>query len=192
MKLKPLSVMHTLAEYFHRDALDFASRFDLLWEAGPLMHKMGRTKTFIDLLMGCECALKCHGFLSHLSEQPIDVYRQIRGFSHNIANLADYAAFLQNRIYYDHLKVQLASFPVFLRYSLDAHEIFFPLLLDRNDAELNYSQTIGNDAWVLRVRAILEDLNTSVSYQFSGFVSTDIDLLLAHAKQMREFTESCR
>lgn len=63
MDEKPLSVAHTLAEHFQRDALDFAARFDLLWEAGPLLHKMGRTKSFVDLLMGCECALKCHCFL---------------------------------------------------------------------------------------------------------------------------------
>lgn len=53
-----MSVLRSLAEHFHRDAVDFGARFDLLWEAGPLMHKMGRTKTFTDLLMGCECALK--------------------------------------------------------------------------------------------------------------------------------------
>src|SRR5258708_6248059 len=104
MELKPLSVMHTLAQHFHRDAVDFSSRFDLLWEAVPLMHKMGRTKTFIDLLMGCECALKCHGFLGHVTEQPRDVYRRIRGFGHNIADLADYATFLQDRTYYSQLK----------------------------------------------------------------------------------------
>lgn len=55
MNLKPMSVLHSLAEHFHRDAVDFGARFDLLWEAGPLMHKMGRTKSFTDLLMGCEC-----------------------------------------------------------------------------------------------------------------------------------------
>ena len=191
MDTKPLSVMHTLAEHFHRDAIDFVSRFDLLWEAGPLMHKMGRTKTFIDLLMGCECALKCHGFLSHLTEQPRDVYRRIRSFGHNIANLADYATFLQDRTYYNHLKNRLATFPVFLRYSLDAYETFFPSFLDRSNAELNYSQTIGNNAWVLEIREALEGLNTSVTDQLSGFVTTDLEALFAHEKQMREFAESC-
>jgi hypothetical protein len=37
-------------------------RFDQLWEAGPPMHKMGRMKSFVDLLIGCECTLKAHGF----------------------------------------------------------------------------------------------------------------------------------
>ncbi|MDI3514192.1 MAG: hypothetical protein PWP40_1421 [Rhodocyclaceae bacterium] len=74
--VKPMSIAHTLAEHFHRDSVDFAQRFDLLWEAGPLMHKLGRIKSFIDLLMACECALKAHGFLGRLNEDPREIYRK--------------------------------------------------------------------------------------------------------------------
>jgi len=191
MDSKPLSVMHTLADHFHRDALDFAARFDLLWEAAPLMHKMARTKSFVDLLMGCECALKCHGIFGHLKEQPRDVYRRIRGFGHRVGDLADYAAFLDDRTHYNHLKDQLSEFPVFLRYSLDAYETFFPSFLDRKAADLNYSQTIGNNPWVLEIRASLEALNASVEGHIGGLVTADLVELLAHEKEMHEFAESC-
>lgn len=188
---KPLSVMHTLAEHFQRDALDFATRFDVLWEAGPLMHKMGRTKCFVDLLMGCECALKCHCFLSHLDESPSKVYRQVRGYGHNIGVLADYARLMTDRTYYDHLKTALSEFPVFIRYSLDAYETFFPSFLDRNAADKNYSQTIGSNQWVLEIRTKLEVLNDAITDHLGGLVPTDIEVLLAHEKEMREFAEAC-
>ncbi|MGV8897876.1 MAG: hypothetical protein ACOH2B_01350 [Burkholderiaceae bacterium] len=189
MDSKPLSVLLTLAEHFHLDAVDFATRFDFLWEAGPLMHKMGRTKTFIDLLMGCECALKAHCFLSHLNEEPSKIYSAVRRLGHKIGDLADYAAFLQDRSEYDRLKSQLANFPIFLRYSLDAYETFFPSFIDREAADLNYSKTIGDNAWVSQVRASLDSLNTSVASQFSGFVTDDIGEIFAHERAMKELAK---
>lgn len=55
---KSVSVHHSIAEYYWLDARDFLSRFDALWDVET--HKTGRIKTFVDLLMGCECALKSH------------------------------------------------------------------------------------------------------------------------------------
>jgi hypothetical protein len=186
-----MSVLDSLAEHFHRDALDFAARFDLLWEAGPLMHKMGRTKTFIDLLLGCECALKAHAFLSHLDGDPVEIYRQVRKRGHRIGDLVDYAELLDDRTTYSRLKDELAQFSVFLRYSLDAYETFFPSFVDRANADLNYSKTIGNNAWVLQVREYLEGLNVASGQRFGGFVTDSLEELLAYDKAMKEFAEAC-
>lgn len=191
MDLKPMSVLSSLAEHFHRDAVDFCARFDLLWEAGPLMHKMGRTKTFTDLLMGCECALKAHAFLSHLDGNPIETYKKIRRLGHRIDALADYATLLKDRAKYNLLRTELAPFSVFLRYSLDANETFFPSFVDRAEADLNYSKTIGNNTWVLKIRESLEVLNTSSENSFGGFVTNSIEEIIAHEKSMKEFAKAC-
>ena len=42
-KSKPTSLLHSIAEHFQNDSRDFAIRFDVLWENGSLLHKMGRT-----------------------------------------------------------------------------------------------------------------------------------------------------
>lgn len=191
MHPKPTSVLHSLAEHFHRDALDFGTRFDLLWENGPLMHKMGRTKTFTDLLLGCECALKAHAFLSQLDSDPVEIYRQVRRLGHRIDALADYSALLKDRVEYDRLKAELAPFPVFLRYSLDANEIFFPSFVDRVEADINYSKTIGNNAWVMQIRESLENLNAASRDYFGGFVTDSIEEIFAHEEKMKEFAEAC-
>lgn len=191
METKPLSVLYTVAEHYYRDANDFVSRFDLLWEAPAQLHKTGRIKSFIDLLMGCECALKCHGFLSHHAEVPREVYCKVRSFGHNIGRLADYASFLTDRSPYDYLKANLGDFSVFLRYSLDAYETFFPSYMDRKDAEVNYSATIGNNPWVLELRANLNTLLSSSEEQFSGFFTDDLEAIFTHERQMKEFADSC-
>ena len=192
MDPKPRSILHSVAEQFHRDAIDFATRFDLLWEAGPLMHKMGRTKSFVDLMMGCECALKCDGMLSGSGEDPVLVYKRIRGCSHRIRDLVQRAKLIESREPYVTLDACLSQFPVHIRYSREAYESFFPAFMEPEAAELNYSGTIGDNAWVLRVRQVLESLNTFVAKEFSGEVSMDIEELIAHEEEMKTFARACR
>lgn len=188
---KPLSVLHDLADHFFRDALDFGTRFDQLWEAGLLMHKMGRTKSFVDLMIGCECALKAHCFLSHLEDDPEVVYREVRRRGHNIDQLAAYATLISDRSDYEALNTNLARFSVFLRYSIDAYETFFPSYQERELAELNYSRTIGNNAWVLDIRACLERLNAALSDRLGGWVTDDLEAILTHEKRMMDFADAC-
>ena len=186
---KPVSLLHTVAEYFHRDAVDFATRFDCLWEAGPLMHKMGRTKSFVDLLMGCECALKCHGLLSGLDEDPVLVYKRIRRCGHNIGELLNHSRFVSKETYQP--LAALADIPVYIRYSRDAYDAFFPMLKSREAAEFNYSRTIGHNPWVLSIRATLEQLNKSVIDEFTGEVSSDLGAIIEHEEQYQEFAKAC-
>ena len=188
MDTKPLSVLYSIAEHYHRDAWDFASRFDVLWENQT--HKTGRIKSFVDLLMGCECALKSHVILGRLSDDPKVVYSIIRKASHQIGALAQAACYLQDRSPYETLEQRLQAFSVFIRYSLDAYETFFPSYIERHEAKLNYSQTIGNNPWVLEIRALLGNLLESSSGTFSGFVTDDINAIIEHEKQMKEFMES--
>ena len=143
MKTKPISILHSIAEHYAQDAQDFAERFDVLWE--KQLHKTGRIKSFVDLMMACERGLKAHVALGRVSEDPTEVYQMIRRASHRIEPLAQAATFLSDRSTYDELASRLDSFSVFIRYSLDAYETFFPLLVERDALKLNYSQTVGNN-----------------------------------------------
>lgn len=189
MNAKPLSVLHSIAEHYHRDALDFAARFDVLWESQT--HKTGRIKSFVDLLLGCECALKSHIVLGRLSDEPRTVYLQVRKASHQIAALARAATFLDDRSTYVALSQRLEQFSVFIRYSLDAYETFFPSYVERHEAKVNYSKTIGNNPWVLEVRAYLDVLLVSSNDAFSGMLTgDDIEAIIEHEREMKEFMES--
>ena len=105
---KPTSVHHSIAEYYWLDARDFLSRFDALWEVEA--HKTGRIKTFVDLLMGCECALKSHIMLGLLEKCPKEAYSTLRKASHKISTLADSATLNKDRSTYDFLKNELSTF----------------------------------------------------------------------------------
>lgn len=185
---KPSSIQYSVAEHYHRDAIDFAGRFDILWERQT--HKTGRIKSFVDLLMSCECVLKSHVFLGRLENDPTDTYILIRRAGHQIAQLADKANFLENRSDYEFLKEELDDFSVFIRYSLDAYETFFPFLPENDEVKLNYSGTIGNNAWVLQVRHCLATLLDKSKSKFSGLVTSDIGAIFVHEEEMKKFMES--
>lgn len=183
-------MQYSVAEHYHRDAVDFVGRFDILWESQT--HKTGRIKSFVDLLMSCECILKSHVFLGHLADNPTDTYILIRKAGHQIALLADEATFLEDRSGYDFLKKALNDFSVFIRYSLDAYEAFFPFLSENDEVTLNYSGTIGNNAWVLEVRQCLAKLLDKSKSQFSGLVTSDIGAIFVHEEEMNRFMKSIR
>jgi hypothetical protein len=173
MHAKSHSILHSIAEQYHRDAIDFAIRFDLLWEAGPLMHKMGRTKAFVDLMMGCECALKCDGLLTGLDKSPVEVYKRIRGCGHRIGDLLNHARYVRSLAPYKTLRDSLSDFPVDIRYSLDAYNAFFPLFIESEAVGLDYPNTIGNNAWVLGVGRLNNLMNP---YPKSSSVKSTMNL----------------
>lgn len=185
MKTVPLSIQSSVANYFSIDSRDFAKRFDILWE--NQLHKTGRIKSFVDLVMGCECALKCHVFLGRLNQDPDETYGLVRSAGHNVKKLSTMAAFLQDRELYDRVGSKLAPFSVFIRYSLDAYSTFFPTLVNWPNAPINHAATIGNNTWVLSVREDLRQLIDSSSPEFNGVVNSDIDAILQHEQEMEEF-----
>lgn len=155
------------------------------------MHKMGRVKSFVDLLMACECSLKCHALLSAPDKTPVEAYRAVRACGHNIGKLAPLAGYLKDRTPYEHLASQLVELPVHIRYSLEAYEAFFPTLVDRDQADKNYSATIGCNPWVLEIRKVLDTLLEGISEEFSGEISMDLVELIGGEKAFAEFAAEC-
>lgn len=188
MKVKPSSLLHSVAEHYHHDASDFVDRFDVLWENQT--HKTGRIKTFVDLLMGCECELKAHAILSRLQDDAVETYKAVRKAGHRIDRIAEMAKFMKDRIHYNFLKENLLGLSVFIRYSLDSYGTFFPF--DYDDAEINYSKTIGNNLWVLQVRDHLRLMINASNDEFTGMVSNDISECFALEEQMTDFMKKIR
>lgn len=180
--------MRTIAEHYFHDAHDFAARFDVLWENQT--HKTGRIKSYVDLHMAAECALKSHIFVGRQYEDPKAVYALVRKAGHRIGALADAAPYLAERTNYDAIKTQLDEFSVLIRYSLDAYDTFFPSLLERDKARLKHSETIGKNPWVLSVRTVVGALVDSIADEFNGLVSMDIEAILDNEQKIREFMDS--
>lgn len=184
-RVKPSSIHRTLAEFYLRDADDFAQRFDCLWE--ELLQKNSRIKTFVDLLMGIECALKAHIFMSSQKEDPISVYRQIRSRGHSIDKLVEISNWMHNRDIYTELAKRLQPFSVFVRYRFDADQTFFPALMERDQADINYSTSIGRNAWVLEIRDMLEQLSRALYGEFNGFITDDLLNIFTHEQELSDF-----
>lgn len=184
-RVKPTSIHRSLAEFYLRDADDFAQRFDCLWE--ELLQKNSRIKTFVDLLMGIECALKAHIFMSRQDEDPIKLYKEIRSRGHSIDKLVEIADWMQERDIYIELAKKLQPFSVFVRYRFDADQTFFPALVERDQADINYSTSIGRNAWVLEIRDMLEQLSRALYKEFSGFTTDDLLNIFTHEQELSDF-----
>lgn len=173
-----------IARHYFTDACDFLSRFDFLLED---YSKTKRAKCFVDLLMGFECILKSHAFLSHRSNNMEEVYTEIRHAKHNLEKLSDLASYFPGRDLYEHTKRELGAFSVFLRYSLDAYESFFPSVLPRDEAAFDYSKTLANHPWLIEMRNLLKRLIDGVSDEFGGILTFDLTAIIASEERMREF-----
>ncbi|QZA82527.1 hypothetical protein [Deefgea piscis] len=180
-----ISLHKTIAHNFWLDSRDFLARFDVLWEIET--HKSGRVKTFVDLLMACECVLKSHAMLGLMPTTTTkDAYKLIRKASHSIAKLAELACFNSNRENYDFLKQHLDQFPVSIRYSLDADGVFFPMLRDWSDAKIPHSKTVENHVWVMSIRACVYNLAHELIPQFTGDYDMDIAKIIDEAQCMEQ------
>lgn len=189
VKSQTLSVLHTLARHYKDDARDFLNRFNILWEAQ--LHKTGRIKSFVDLIFACECALKVHMILSRINDEPRAVYMDLRRLGHNISALADTARFLSDRSLYQFLKDRFGPLSVFVRYSFDAYETFFPSAMDRERAPINYSKTIGNNTWVLECQEHVSKLLQPLDQQLGVVVTDSLQELGEHELRMKEFVDEC-
>jgi hypothetical protein len=185
MNVRPLTVQHSIAEHYFSDSRDFAARFDTLWE--DQLHKTGRIKSFVDLVMGCECALKSHIFLGRREIDPVETYIRVRRAGHDIGSLCQMASYLDDRSLYDRMIENLAPFSVFIRYSLDAYATFFPTVVDWDDAPIRHATTIGSNAWVLSIRGDLDLLIESCSDEFTGVLNAEIEEILNHEQEMEAF-----
>lgn len=181
------NILFTVAKHYLNDAIDFGARYDLTWEHGR--GKSGRAKAVVDLLMSCECILKAHVLLSDKTADPVQAYKQLRSCSHDIARLADAAKYLNDRQYYDTLKSELKDISVFLRYSLDFYETFFPSADDFNAV---YQTTLGNAAWLKNVRQTSQTLIDKLAPEFDWvYEGEELSVMLKHEKEMKAFIDAC-
>lgn len=186
MKSMTLSVSRTVASHYHRDSRDYLQRFDIVREVQ--LHKTGRIKSFIDLLVACECELKTHVFLGREAQDAKIVYRTVRKLGHDIGRLASYASYLKDRRLYGFVADRLGPASIALRYSLDFYETFFP---SAADAEIDYSRTFGNHKWLSDVRASVGELIESSNAEFEGIGEKDVKKLLEHELAMKAFVDEC-
>jgi hypothetical protein len=120
-------------------------------------------------------------------ENPFDTYRLIRKSGHSIDALAKSASWLEDQTIYNTLAERLEPFSVFIRYRFDADQTFFPTLVERDQAEINYSETIGRNPWVLEIRSLLEQLMDSLNGEFQGIVTDDLSEILDHEQALADF-----
>ncbi|WP_186033981.1 hypothetical protein [Burkholderia gladioli] len=190
MSTLPLSILHEVGQLYAFDAHDFAERFDIIWDRVTI--KSGRIKSFVDLLMGIECALKSHIALAGARDElePAATYKKLRLASHDIARLAGCADLLPDRTSYSEIACRLGKYSVFLRYSIDATEAFFPWYAGQDEARFNYSSTIGSEAWMRETRSMLNPLLAAAFEVVTGEDSSSIDSIFEHEKAMKEFVDS--
>lgn len=185
MHIRKTGLRNELACHFYTDAADFLERFDLLYEE---YSKTKRFKCFVDLLMGFECILKSHIFLSHKSSNMEEVYGCVRKAGHNLNKLADLASFSSKEVYQE-IKDELSEYSVFIRYSLDAYEKFLPSSFGCGQGKFNYSQTMTNHTWMMKIRDLLNSLVSSTSDEFTGFVDFDFNKLFEEEDEMSRFAK---
>ncbi|PHV13246.1 hypothetical protein CSQ89_01650 [Chitinimonas sp. BJB300] len=169
-----------LARDYYNDAVQFSVRFDLLWEAASLSSKTGRIKSFVDLLMGCECILKCDVILSRLNDTPAELLRKIK--THNIKTLAKHIKSPGNKNHYEGLTERLGDMHVDLRYAFDSNQFFFSF--SENQGYKNYLKTIGNNSWVMAIRKDLDTFIDDCGGKLGGFVTDDLNLLFKNEIDM--------
>lgn len=166
----------TLAQHYFLDALDLRHRFQVHWEDQP--RKSSRVKSFVDLLMACECLLKAKCLLAMKNLPLIDAYLEVKGLGHSINKLADVANAAFPSKAHSRAREHFGKFGVGLRYSVDAHEYFFPMGKPQKSGRHSYSETLGNATWINSATATVDELIEWGANQFNGYVDDDISTIL--------------
>lgn len=170
------SVHKALANHFFLDALDLVSRYRAHWDSQP--RQSSRIKSFIDLLMACECILKAQCLLGRGMMPPEEAYQEIRKLGHDIGKLSDSAKTFFPMPAHERAKQQFHRFNVGLRYSVDAHHYFLPPP-SAGQARANlYSATLGSTNWMKESEAIVEELVAWGKEQFNGEIADAIEQIL--------------
>ncbi|MDI9239453.1 hypothetical protein QLQ15_11115 [Lysobacter sp. LF1] len=185
-----VTVRDSVADYYHHDAMHFIQRYESLRPED--FNKAGRVKNFVDVIMAAECALKAHIFRGPSVAGPLELYREVRGLGHAIAGLANRADFLEDRRAYEAIKARLSGLSVFLRYSLDMWELYFPLVeQEGRGGPEQYDATVGSSRWraeaVDEVKVLIRALDRG-----ARVVEMDIGEILEHGAEMAEFVRQAR
>ena len=171
-----------LAKHYFLDSLDLFHRFRAHWEEQP--RKSSRVKSFVDLLMACECMLKSKCFMAKQHIPLIEAYKEIKTLGHNIERLATVA----NQTFPSEVNVRacqyFGEFSVGLRYSVDAHEYFFPMGKPTQSGRRPYSDTLGDTAWIKSASSTVEELIQWGKESFNGEVGDDIEAILNEGMEL--------
>jgi hypothetical protein len=167
----------TLAQHYFLDALDLRQRFHMHWDDQP--RKSSRIKSFVDLLMACECMLKAQCIVARAHLSLPEAYRQVRELSHGISKLAAAAEadWRSQTEVHRRATEYFGAFGVGLRYSVDAHQYFFPLGRKQKSGRRSYDSTLGNCHWRKAAEATVAELLDWGQGQFTGEVTDDIEVI---------------
>lgn len=172
----PSSAHLALAQHFFLDALDLMFRYRTHWESQPRVSS--RVKSFIDLLMACECMLKVQCILGCINTPLVDTYIAIKKNGHSIGKLSDSAQKFFPMPAHARAKRQFSQFSVGLRYSVDAHQYFFPHPGTGRGKPHLYGSTLGSTVWMKESEAIVDEFIAWGVNQFAGEVTSDIEKIL--------------
>lgn len=165
-----------LAQHYFLDALDLHSRFRTHWEDQP--RRSSRVKTFIDLLMACECMLKSQCIMARITLPIGDAYAQVRVLGHNIHKLSFSAEKAFPSTVHKRAREYFSPFNVGLRYSVDAHEYFFPVGSPQQANRPSYRFTLGNKNWMDAAESVVTELIKWGKTEFNGEVDENIEHIL--------------
>lgn len=166
----------SVAQDYYLDALDLHSRFRAHWEEQT--RKSSRVKSFIDLLMACECMLKSQCIMERKSLPIAEAYAEVKALGHNIDKLSRSIKHQPTALIYTKARCHFSPFHVRLRYSVDANEYFFPILGVQSSGRPTYSETLGNSAWMEAAEDVVKELLEWGKTVFCGEVTNDIETIL--------------
>lgn len=183
----PSSLSHqSLAQHYYLDSLDLMFRFCTYWERQP--RRSSRVKSFIDLMMACECILKSMSLIERQNLPILDAFSEVKKFRHNITKIA---MDLGKRQHPKSDSIESARdvfgrFDVGLRYSIDSHTYFFPISGVRLSGAPTYDETLGNGAWVSQACSLVEDLLEWGKTTFGGELVVGIKEIIESEEEIED------
>ena len=127
--------------------------------------------------MALECVLKAQLIMGKRDIPLNQVYQEIRTCGHNIEKLSRAADTVFPMLVHERARRQFQKFKVSLRYSVDAHQCFFPFPGQNSKKFLDYSSTLGSTTWMNESRAIVSELVEWGKGQFTGEVTDDLEMI---------------
>lgn len=181
---------HSLGQHYFLDALDLHERFRLHWEDQP--RKSSRVKSFIDLLMSAECMLKSQCIMARLDAPIVMAYAEVKQLGHSIEKLSHSAHRAFPSSTHARVRQYFGSFDVGLRYSVDAHEYFFPVGGSQQAGRRSYRCTLGDTNWINLAESVVQELIEWGKLEFNGLVEDDIETVLLCDGELESVIQSTK
>lgn len=174
----------SLAQHYYLDSLDLVCRFRMHWESQP--RRSSRVKSFVDLMMACECILKAMALIERQNLPILEAYNEIKILGHSIKKLA---TDLEGRRHpsTDAIKCSkdvFGRFGVGLRYSVDSHAYFFQISGVRLPGAPTYEETLGSSVWISQACSLVEELLEWGKATFTGEVGGGIKEIIESQQEI--------